>query len=160
MTNHIATIENEKVRQWYEKNWDFNSFNQLVENYQEKGYTFNTKSGIIKKLMYDEQTTMDLGITVVSIAYPRPSSLHYHEDVGKAISITAGKGNYWEDCEGATVSIPLKSGVSVWVPRKRVHAFKPNKGEVLEMLITFDGIFDKKQEISLQPFDEFWNYKK
>jgi quercetin dioxygenase-like cupin family protein len=160
MTNYITTIETERIRKWYEQNLNPNFFNQLVEEYTTQGYVLDTKSGLLKKPLFDEETTRNLGSTTISIVYPKPSSLHYHQDVGKALSIIKGRGKYYEEEneeEKKIITISsLKPGKSIWTPKSRVHAFRPDKGGFLEMLIAFDGIFDKKQEVSIQPFNEFW----
>jgi len=154
MTSAIDKIDNTDVRAWYQENIS-SLFDVFLENAKEKGYVMDRKSGLFIKPGFSSEIQERLGHTSIYIIFPRPTDLHYHEDVDEAIHVIDGTGMFYTQFEKSEREECIFSGREILVPQRRAHSFMPNLGEFLEMRIECSGLHDPKKEKLVVPFYEF-----
>lgn len=143
------------VKEWYKKHMTIYLFNRIVNEAADRGYELDPKSGLLIKQVYPEDIIKNLGHTVVDIIFPRPTDLHFHKDVDEAIYIEYGSGSMYIQEKKSFKIINLYRGSTVFIPRNRLHAFRPDKENALEVRLECSGILDPKKEICKERFDAF-----
>lgn len=116
-----------------------------------------------------DTTTMDR--TILDIVFARPVDLHYHEDVGEKLSVVSGNGalilgnEFGESKERFCPALIIGnefgeseekfcSGSEVYIPVNKVHSFRPDKNDFLEIRVDCTGILDPNKEVCVQRFYE------
>ena len=156
-TSIINRIENERIRRWYEKNWDAVILNSLIEDYEKDGFSFDSESGLLFR-GFSDKTIRNIGRTIIDIVFPRPVDLHYHKDVDEAIYIVKGNGLIIKSIGPQHIRYSeeeISEGKEFYIPRGAEHSFRPDKGYALEIKLACSGILNPSEEICVSHFDEF-----
>ncbi|MBW3011236.1 cupin domain-containing protein [Candidatus Woesearchaeota archaeon] len=140
--HYADTLPKGHVRDWLRAEYD--------------GYTWNKEAGLLLRQDFPDGILENLGQTVLDIIFPRPSDLHHHEDVDEAVLVLDGSGEFQVETASKKIIVTLEKGKSVYIPKGSCHAFRPDKGKHLEiMLITKGGILDERCEVQHTRFDQY-----
>lgn len=155
--NIFEKIQNKRIKNWYEKNFDPALLSFLINDYQDKGFILDPESGLLFR-SFSDKTTEKIGRTVLEIVFPRPVDLHYHKDVDEALYITDGKGLLTKATGPSNIRYSneeISKGDEIYIPKGVEHSFRPDKGDALEIKIACTGILNPSEEVCVKPFDEF-----
>jgi len=159
--NHVFDrISNKRVREWYSSHVNSSFLKNMIDHAENDGYNLDTESGLLTREPFSKETTNVLGYTALDIIFLRPTDLHYHKDVDEAIFVEDGKGLVvFEDFDYDTIKVfrnKLYRGKSIIIGKQTNHAFRPDKGNFLEVRVSCSGILDPEKEVCMIPFDKFW----
>ncbi len=144
----VNSITNEKVKLWYLENQEISSFLDIVAASIE-GYSFDTKSGLFVKPVF-KKINGKLKQTLVQVVFPRPTDIHYHEDVDEAVKVIQGYANVLVEDQKDIKTIIM--GDEINIPKGKHHYFCPDKNRFLELFIACSGILDPSKEKCVQHF--------
>jgi len=150
-------IRDPDVRKWYEENINPDVFEIWFNDFKKRNYNFDSNSGLFFKQFFPDSIIQKLNHTDINIIFPRPVDIHYHTDVGEALSVLAGSGKLYlkKENENEWKKYILEKGVSIFIEPYVYHTFTPKIPgflDFLEIHLNCTGILDPKNEICIKDF--------
>ena len=154
----VDTITNDEIREWYNENTAPNFLDNVAVSIQGGGYSFDPKSGLFIKPLF-EKIVDKLNQTIVQVVFPRPTDIHYHEDIDESIMVLRGRGKMGRDLNQSKYKW-LNVGQEAFIPKGDHHYFCPDEETILELMIVCSGILNPSKEKCVRPFQDIDWYQK
>jgi len=155
MTFEIDKIEDSSVKKWYYERIGASLFEELTKKEKEKGYILDKKSGLFLRYILPLDYQKNLGHTIIFIKFPRPTDFHLHHDVDECLIVWDGYGELYTQINDSKTEQSIMPGDKIMIPRLTPHAFRPDEGGPLEIMVVCSGILDPEKEECKKRFYEF-----
>ena len=120
--------------------------------------TFDPTSGLFIRPFF-EKINEKLKQTIVQVVFPRPTDIHYHEDIDEYIMVLRGRGKMGRDLNQSKYKW-LNVGQEAFIPKGDHHYFCPDEETILELMIVCSGILNPSKEKRVRPFQDIDWYQK
>ena len=150
---YLERIEDEKIRNWYEKNVMPYFFVNIVGKFEAAGYELRP-NGLMLRYVASDENFAKMNLMMVDMALLRPLSEHSHESSDELIIFRNGAGLFYHDDEKTCGTQNIKKGFEAHVPRGTKHYLKPEKDNFLEVGLIYSPAPTQGDEKCFRSFDE------